>query len=148
MLTGSHCFFFQVLQPSDFFRNENFMEMIDESLVSHVDIDRCVLYGLLKTSNSIPKKLTAKEKNAVFTLENFDNLTLYARCYVISGIVEKLEKRLESMSDEELKNEDDFGRTPSETLDIYKKLKEILIKRVSVVQKLNVAHLDKNAAQK
>lgn len=118
------------MQPSDAFRNENFLEINEENITKCIDVSRCVLYGILKQSIRANRTLDAKEKKSVFSLDNFDNLSLSARHYVISNVVAKLKKQLENVSKDNLKEVDEHGQTFLETLEIYQKLYDSLHKRV------------------
>lgn len=122
------------MQPSDAFRSENYTEFDENALSEHVDINKCILYGILKPSSTFPRILTSEERKAVFTIENFDNLSLTGRFYVINEIVNKLEQQLEHLSEDKLQQKDEFGRTPIETLDIYKRLKECLGRKITAIK--------------
>lgn len=118
------------MQPSDAFRTENFLEINEENITKCIDVSRCVLYQILKQSIRAYRTLDAKEKKSVFSLDNFDNLSLSARHYVISNVVAKLKKQLEHVSNENLQEVDEHGRTFLETLEIYQKLDDSLHKRI------------------
>lgn len=123
-----------MLQPSDAFRSEPDIKFEEETLSDHVDINRCVLYGILKPSTVFPRILTSEERKVVFTIDNFDNLSLSGRFYVINDFVNKLEQQLENMSDDQLQQRDTFGRTPVETLDIYKGLRDCLSRKIAEIK--------------
>lgn len=122
------------MQPSDAFRTENFIEINENNLAKCIDVNRCILYGILKPSIKSPRILTPKEKIAVLTLDNFDNLSISTRHYVICNVVEKLNKQLENMSNEKLQKVDEYGRTLLETLEIYQKLCHSLYKRIAGIK--------------
>lgn len=121
------------MQPSEAFKTEQFLEINENTLPNCIDIDRCVLYGILKPS-TISHHLTESEKNAVLTIENFDNLSLSARYYVINEYVLKLEKYMKNLSEDQLQQKDEYARTPIETLEIYKKLRETLSRRITEIK--------------
>ncbi|KAG5894082.1 hypothetical protein JTB14_003939 [Gonioctena quinquepunctata] len=121
----------QIMKKNDYFREEPLLEEIESiSSSKYVDIDRCVLYGILKKSSEYPRELTEEEKVAVLTLSNFDNLSLVARLYVLKNQVDNLERDLENKSKSELLIEDEFGRNPLETLEIYRRLRDALKKHL------------------
>ncbi|VEN45509.1 unnamed protein product [Callosobruchus maculatus] len=123
----------QILKPCDAFKTEP-VSNIDEATWSNcVDIDRCVFYSILTPSSDFPRKLTPEEQKKVLRLENFDNLSLSARYCVIKEQVELLEKSFDKISDHELSVKDEFGRTPKETLEIYRKLKQTLRRRIEEI---------------
>ncbi|CAG9856461.1 unnamed protein product [Phyllotreta striolata] len=124
----------QVLQPCDFFRSEPISNIDEETLSDCVDIDRCVLYGLLEDSKTHPRILTNEEKRKVLTLDNFDNLSLVARYYVLKNHVKDLEEYIKDKSEEELSNKDNYGRTPEMTLILYRKLADAVRKRIEEIK--------------
>lgn len=133
-------FFFQILQQSHAFRTETITELNEKTLVKCIDINRCILYGLLKPSNESPRVLTPTERTAVLNIQNFDNLSLAARYYVINSLIKKMEKQLEYMSDEQLQQKDEYERTLMDTLNIYKILSNSLSKRLTEIN-LSVSEL-------
>lgn len=98
-----------------------------------IDINRCILYGLLKPSKASPRVLTLAERTAVLNLQNFDNLSLAARYYVINRLIVNMENQLAAMSEEQLKQKDEYERTLLDTLKIYKKLSSSLSKRLTEI---------------
>ncbi|KAJ8919038.1 hypothetical protein NQ315_016944 [Exocentrus adspersus] len=123
----------QVLKPRDGFTSE--VLQVDEGTLSDcVDIERCVLYGLIPSSLDFPRILSKDEKETLLTLENFDNLSLAGRYYVLQNIVGDLEKYIKSCTKQKLRQKDDYGRTPSQTLGIYKKLMEAARKRLQEIK--------------
>lgn len=98
---------------------------IDEDTLSNcIDIDRCVLYGIIPPSSDFPRVLTKEEKKKLLTMENFDNLSVAGRYYVLQSLVNDLEEYVRSVSPQKLQEKDEYGRTVIRTLEIYKKLAE------------------------
>lgn len=133
-------FFFQILQQSHAFRTETIPELNEKTLMKCIDINRCILYGLLKPSNESPRILNPTERTAVLNLQNFDNLSLAARYYVINSLIEKMEKQLQYMPDKQLQQKDEYDRTLMDTLNIYKILSRSLSKRLNEIN-LTVSEL-------
>lgn len=123
----------QILQPSDIFRKENFMDIDEKSLPKCIDLDRCVLFGILPHT-SLSSKLTDKDKQAVLRIDNFDNLSLSARYYVLQHLVDSLERQIQNLSDTEINKKDQYGRTPAQTLLIYQELLATLGTRIKEVR--------------
>nr|XP_023024909.1 uncharacterized protein LOC111512979 [Leptinotarsa decemlineata] len=123
----------QVVKMSNSFREEPTVEINSKTFFSHVDIDRCVLYGILPKSVKNSQLLSEKEKQKVLTLDNFDNLSLVARFNVLKKQVENLEVDFKNKNERELNLRDEFGRTPLETLDIYRRLQDAVKNRIDSI---------------
>ncbi|XP_056641564.1 uncharacterized protein LOC130448297 [Diorhabda sublineata] len=124
----------QVLQPCGLFATEPVVDINEKTLSNCVNIDRCILYGIIEKSTKKPRILTTDEKRKVLTLENFDNLSLAGRYYVLKTHVGDLEDYLSTKSDSELNTRDKYGRTPLKTLEIYKKLTEAVKNRIEEIK--------------
>ncbi|RZC39125.1 TFIIIC sub6 domain containing protein [Asbolus verrucosus] len=111
----------QVCQSSDAFRSVS-SPIIEKSFVGGVDIDRCVLHGLIPPSVDLNRVLTKEEQNKVFTIDNLENLSIPARYLVLKECVSRTEELIESTSTEELKETDENGRTIKDICDIFRKL--------------------------
>ncbi|CAH0552586.1 unnamed protein product [Brassicogethes aeneus] len=111
----------QIQQPANAFF-ENPLPINEDTLYNAVDIERCILYGIILPSENNPRILTNREKNALLTLDNFDNLSLPARYYVLQLQLQNLEEYAKNAPKEKLNKCDKFGRTPLETLKVYKEL--------------------------
>nr|CAI5822272.1 unnamed protein product [Callosobruchus analis] len=128
----------QILKPCDAFKTEPVSNIDEETLSNCVDIDRCVLYSILSPSSDFPRILSPEERKKVLRLDNFDNLSLSARYCVIKEEVELLEKSIDTLPDHELTAKDEFGRTPKETLEIYRKLEQTLKRRIEEIKFSNL----------
>nr|CAH7726889.1 unnamed protein product [Callosobruchus chinensis] len=128
----------QILKPCDAFKTEPVSNIDEATLSNCIDIDRCVFYSILSPSSDFPRKLTPEERKKVLRLDNFDNLSLSARYCVIKDQVELLEKSVGDMTEHELTVKDEFGRTPEETLEIYKTLKQTLRRRIEEIKYANL----------
>ncbi|CAG9832646.1 unnamed protein product [Diabrotica balteata] len=124
----------QILQPCDFFVKEPVSNINEETLSNCVDIDRCVLYGILEKSATKSRVLTKQEKQNVLALDNFDNLSLVGRYYVLKMQVESLEKYFEGKNVADLNRKDKYGRTFLQTLEIYKRLSERVKNRIEEIK--------------
>ncbi|CAG9764343.1 unnamed protein product [Ceutorhynchus assimilis] len=103
---------------------------------NHINLDRCVALGLLKPLDACPRMLTKKEQDQVMTVENFENLDLTARYLVLQAHMKELEKQVESNSSIKNSELDEFGRTPVETLHIFKKLASALSRRIDEISSI------------
>ncbi|KAJ8968836.1 hypothetical protein NQ317_005304 [Molorchus minor] len=124
----------QILQPSDAFRIEKVTEINESILNDCVDIDRCVLYGIIPPSTLFPRILSKKEKEKLLTLENFENLSLAARYFVLQNHVQDLENYVKTAPKDLLTEQDEFHRTPLQTLEIYKKLSHAVLNRLQEIK--------------
>lgn len=124
----------QILQPCDYFRTEPVDDINEETLSNCVDIDRCILYGLIDKSVVNRKILTKEEKQTLLSLDNFDNLSLAGRYYVLKNHVDDLEDYLKNRTEDELSSRDAYGRTPVETLEVYRRLSEAVKKRIEEIK--------------
>ncbi|XP_050511985.1 uncharacterized protein LOC114346541 [Diabrotica virgifera virgifera] len=124
----------QILQPCDFFFKEPVNNINEETLSNCVDVDRCVLYGILEKSATKSRVLTKEEKRNVLSLDNFDNLSMVGRYFVLKTHVESLEKYFEGKNVAELNRKDKYGRTSLQTLDIYKRLSERVKNRIEEIK--------------
>ncbi|XP_018573635.1 uncharacterized protein LOC108912740 [Anoplophora glabripennis] len=123
----------QILQPRDGFRLE--VVHVDEDTLSNcIDIDRCILHGLIPESSDLPRVLTKLEKEKLLTLENFDNLSLAGRYYVLQNIVSDLQKYVKNATPKELQDRDEYGRTVLQTLKIYEKLTAVVKNRLQEIK--------------
>ncbi|CAG9822912.1 unnamed protein product [Phaedon cochleariae] len=124
----------QVLKPCDFFRQEPVSNINNTTLSNCVDIDRCVVYGLLPKCSHHPREMSQVERDRILTLENFDNLSIAARYYVLNKQVEDLETYIKTLPETEACQGDEYGRTPLETLDIYRQLRGDVRKRIEDIK--------------
>lgn len=111
----------QVCQSSDAFRTVS-GPIVEKSFVGGVYIDRCVLQGLIPASNDLNRVLSKEEQRKVFTIDNFENLSLPARYLVLKRCVSQIEELIEGSSADELKETDENGRTIGDICDIFRKL--------------------------
>lgn len=118
----------QVLQPSDFFR-QTIAQVDENTLNDAVDVDRSKLYGIIP-SNTV--QLTDKDKELLLSMENFDNLSLAARYYVLKMQIEKLNEFIAKACQSKLMQKDKFGRTPIDTLETYQKLANALENKINI----------------
>ncbi|KAH1028224.1 uncharacterized protein LOC109538504 [Dendroctonus ponderosae] len=91
-----------------------------------VDVEKCTALGFLP-----------EHKNRVMTVENFENLDLPARYSVLLTHAEELERTIAGNSPEQNLATDEFGRTPSDTLSIFKRLLAALQKRIHGIKQAN-----------
>ncbi|XP_050308152.1 uncharacterized protein LOC126744684 [Anthonomus grandis grandis] len=98
-----------------------------------INLDRCVTLGLLSPSKSHPRVLTEEEKTKLMRIENFENLDLTARYSVISMYIEELELHISRNTPEQNAAKDEFGRSPVETLEIFRRLAAALEKRIEEI---------------
>ena len=100
----------QVCQSSDYFRSVS-CPIVEKSFVGGVDIDRCILQGLLPAAADVNYVLTKDEQKRILNVDNFENLSIPARYLVLKECVSQIEDLIESTSGEELKECDENGRT-------------------------------------
>ncbi|KAH0807312.1 hypothetical protein GEV33_015477 [Tenebrio molitor] len=115
----------QICQSSDAFRSVS-CPIIEKSFVGGVDIDRCVLQGLIPASSNLNRVLTKDEQSKIFAIDNFENLSLPARYLVLKEHVSRIEELIETTSTEELKETDENGRTITDICDIFRRLVKAL----------------------
>ncbi|XP_044261852.1 uncharacterized protein LOC123009537 [Tribolium madens] len=111
----------EICQNSDVFRSVS-CPIIEKSFVGGVDMDRCVLQGLIPASSNPNRDLTRDEQRRIFTIDNFENLSLPARYLVLKKCVSQIEELIESSSSEELKETDENGRTIADICDVFRRL--------------------------
>lgn len=88
---------------------------------------------MLPPKDNQPKLLTDAEKKAVLTIENFENLDLPARLLVLTAQMKEMETQIELNTAEQNNEQDEFGRSPLETLSIYQRLINALQKRIQEI---------------
>ncbi|KAK9884730.1 hypothetical protein WA026_007575 [Henosepilachna vigintioctopunctata] len=93
----------QIVKPSDYFPviSQTYNKA---TLEGAVDIDRSILYGIIKPSTEYYRILTEEEKAALLSMQNIPNLSMPARYWVLKSQLEYLENLKLTCSDEDLKN--------------------------------------------
>lgn len=126
----------QVLEPPLFsYMKEHHSESY--TLNDCVNLGRCVTLGLLSPADVNPRTKSDKDK-IIMNVENFENLDLRARYSVLVSHMEELQKQVSSNTPEQNNMKDQFGRTPVDTLEIFKRLK------LSLEQRIQEIYMNKN----
>ncbi|EEZ97248.2 uncharacterized protein LOC103314470 [Tribolium castaneum] len=107
----------QVCQSSDAFRSV-WGPIVAGGWVGGVDVTRCVLQGLIPADVDRAKD----EQRKIFTIDNFENLSIPARYLVLKKCVGQIEELIEGSSSEELKETDENGRTIADICDVFRRL--------------------------
>lgn len=96
------------------------MNITDTKLHLYVDIERSIDKGVVNKSNF--QRLTDDEKNKLISLDNIENLAPPLQLALLINQLKEEKKVIGSMSPEELRIVDEYGRTPKERYKILKYL--------------------------
>lgn len=85
----------------------------------HVNLENSIKEGILKRSN-LKAPLSEEEKNALISIENIHNLSLPLQLAVLVTQLKVEKENLSSLKEEELREQDKYGRTAKDRYRILK----------------------------
>lgn len=111
----------QICQSSDYFRTVS-GAVIDQSFTGGIDLDRCILHGLIRGDDNANRILTKEEQSKVFSLTNLENLSIPMRYLLLKQCISNIENLIETTSFEQLHERDKDGKTIIDICNIFRRL--------------------------